>query len=85
MNIEFMTLRIIHIVSGAFWVGSALFVVLFLLPRLGSLSPGTRGQVLEEIVVRWSTVTGFAALVTIAAGVTLALRLRWGHLFCSAT
>ena len=35
---------------------------------------------MEEVVRLWSTVSGVAAVVTIAAGVTLALRLRWGHL-----
>ena len=80
MNIEFMSLRIIHIVSGTFWVGSALFMVLIFLPRLRGLAPDTRDTVMEEIVRPWSTVMGAAAVVTIAVGVTLALRLRWGHL-----
>ncbi len=80
MNIEFMSLRIIHIVSGSFWVGSALFMVLVFLPRLRRLAPDTRDTVMEEVVRLWSTVSGVAAVVTIAAGVTLALRLRWGHL-----
>ena len=80
MNIEFMSLRIIHIVSGAFWVGSALFMVLIFLPRLRKLAPDTRDTLMEEVVRLWSTVSGVAAVVTIAAGVTLALRLRWGHL-----
>ena len=80
MNIEFMSLRIIHIVSGAFWVGSSLFMVLFFLPRLRRLAPDTRDTVMEEVVRLWSTAVGAAALVTIAAGVTLALRLRWGDM-----
>ena len=80
MNIEFMSLRIVHIVSGAFWVGSALFMVLFLLPRLRRLAPDTRDTLMDEVVRPWSSVVGVAAFVTIAAGITLALRLRWGHL-----
>ena len=80
MNIEFMSLRIIHIVSGSFWVGSALFMVLLFLPRLRRLTPDTRDKLMEEVVGLWSSVSGVAAVVTIAAGVTLALRLRWGHL-----
>ena len=80
MNIEFMSSRIIHIVSEAFWVGSALFMALFFFPRLRRLAPDIRDTMIEEIVRLWSTVSGVAAVVTIAAGVTLALRLRWGHL-----
>jgi putative copper export protein len=80
VNIEFMSLRIIHIVSGSFWVGSALFMVLLFLPRLRRLTPDTRDKLMEEVVGLWSSVSGVAAVVTIAAGVTLALRLRWGHL-----
>ena len=75
-----MSLRIIHIVSGSFWVGSALFMVLLFLPRLRRLTPDTRDKLMEEVVGLWSSVSGVAAVVTIAAGVTLALRLRWGHL-----
>ena len=64
----------------AFWVGSALFMVLFFFPRLRRLAPDTRDMLLKEVVGLWNTASGVAAVVTIAAGVTLALRLRWGHL-----
>lgn len=61
-------------------MGSALFMVLLFLPRLRRLTPDTRDKLMEEVVGLWSSVSGVAAVVTIAAGVTLALRLRWGHL-----
>ena len=39
MDIEFVILRILHIGFGVFWVGSALFLVLILEPRLRALGP----------------------------------------------
>ena len=80
MNIELMSLRIIHIVFGAFWVGSAVFMVLIFLPRVQRLPTDTRDTLMEAVVKPWSMVMGAVAFVTVAVGITLVLRLRWGHL-----
>ena len=39
MNIDIVVLRLLHIVSGAFWVGTILFMALILRPKLRSLGP----------------------------------------------
>ncbi len=39
MDLEMVVLRILHIVFGVFWVGSAFFLVLILEPRLRALGP----------------------------------------------
>ena len=77
MNIDFVALRILHIVFGAFWVGTMVFMALILRPRLVSL--GVDRKVIQSIDKAVNTATGIAALITVAAGVGLLLRLRWGH------
>jgi uncharacterized membrane protein len=42
-------LRIIHIVAGVFWVGSAIFVASILLPTLQAVGPSA-GPVMEHLV-----------------------------------
>ena len=66
MNIELMSLRIIHIVFGAFWVGSAVFMVLIFLPRVQRLPTDTRDTLMEAVVKPWSMVMGAVAFVTVA-------------------
>lgn len=39
MNTEFVILRIIHVVFGMFWAGSAVFIATILEPRLRALGP----------------------------------------------
>ena len=35
----FLTLRILHIVTGVFWTGTVFFIVSFLLPAMGKIGP----------------------------------------------
>ncbi len=42
MNEEFAILRILHIVFGVFWAGSAIFLATILEPRLRALDPAAR-------------------------------------------
>ena len=80
MSIEFVVLRIIHIVFGSFWVGSALFFVIILEPRLRSLGPDIQRPVMGALEPVLGPALGTSGLVTIVAGVYMALRLRWGNL-----
>jgi len=77
---ELITLRILHIVFGVFWAGSALFFAAILQPRLQTLEPAVRGQVMGALIPVLGPVLIGSAAITIAAGSTLALRMRWGHL-----
>jgi uncharacterized membrane protein len=78
LNIDFVVLRILHIVSGAFWVGTIVFMALILRPRLISL--GVDRRVTQSIDRAVNAATGIAGLITVSAGIGLVLRLRWGHL-----
>ena len=47
MNVEMVVLRLLHIVFGVFWVGSALFLAAILEPRLRALAARPRNTVGE--------------------------------------
>ena len=71
MNIELVTLRIIHILGGIFWVGSLTFTSFFLVPVIRS-SPAVAGQVMAGLQKRrLFTVLPIVALLTIASGLRL--------------
>ena len=69
MKAELLTLRLIHILGGIFWVGSMVFTTFFLAPVLRS-SPAMAGQVMAGLQKRrlggaactgmtlWATVVG---------------------------
>ena len=80
MNVEFVVLRLLHIVFGAFWVGSAVFLAAVLEPRLRALGPAIQRPVMRELGRVMGPVIGISGLITISAGITLALRLRWDTL-----
>ena len=80
MNYEIIILRLLHIVFGVFWAGSAIFFAGILQPRLQKLGPSIQGPVMAALVPVIGPALIGSAVITITAGVTLALRLRWGHL-----
>ena len=80
MNVEMVVLRLLHIVFGVFWAGSAVFLVFIIDPRLRTLGPAIQRPAMEAISRVAGPVLGVSGIVTIVAGTTLALRLRWGHL-----
>ena len=77
---ELIALRLIHITFGVFWAGSAIFFAVILQPRLETLEPAVRGQVMAALVPVMGPALIGSAVITIAAGLTLALRLHWGNL-----
>ena len=77
---EDVILRILHIVFGVFWAGSAIFLATMLEPRLRALGPAVQGPVMRALIPVMVPAILFSATITIAAGITLALRLRWDHL-----
>ena len=80
MNAEMVVLRLLHIVFGVFWAGSAIFFAAVLQPRLHKLGPEIRGPVLASLVPVMGPALIGSAVITIAAGVALTLRLRWNSL-----
>lgn len=71
MKAELLTLRLIHILGGIFWVGSMVFTTLFLAPVLRS-SPALAGQVMAGLQRRRLFLAlPIVALLTIASGLRL--------------
>ena len=73
MTAELLVLRVVHVLAGIFWVGSALLSTLFLVPALATLGP-TGGQVFAALQKRKLMTTVFtASVLAILSG----LRLLW--------
>ena len=73
MHAEIIVLRLIHILSGIFWVGSGMYANFFLVPALRE-SPAVLGQVMAGLMRR-----RVFRVIEIAAGLTIlsGLRLMW--------
>ena len=73
MHAEIIALRLIHILSGIFWVGSGMYANFFLVPALRE-SPAVMGQVMAGLMRR-----RVFRVIEIAAGFTIlsGLRLMW--------
>jgi uncharacterized membrane protein len=71
MQAELLALRLVHILGGTFWVGSAVFMALFLIPALASAGPAA-GQVMGALQQRRIfIVLPVVALLTLLSGVRL--------------
>lgn len=71
MKAELLTLRVIHILGGIFWVGSLMFTSFYLVPAIRS-SPVVAGQVMAGLQKRrLFTILPIVALLTIASGLRL--------------
>ena len=80
MTAEIVVLRLLHIVFGVFWAGSAIFFAAILQPRLHRLEPAIRGPVIASLVPVMGPALIGSAAITIIVGVGLTLRLRWDSL-----
>jgi len=73
MNIELLVLRIIHVVGGVVWAGTAIFIATFLLPALGQAGPAA-GPVMAALTnKKVFVIVPIIAILTMLAG----LRLMW--------
>lgn len=75
-DFELILLRIVHIVAGSFWVGSAVFLSFILEPQVRALGPAIHRPVMATIGRVSGPVMMGAGLITIVAGITLAFRVR---------
>ena len=64
-------MRILHIVPGVVWVGSAFFTSFILNPRLRALGPDLETQVTASINKVWGPVVHGSAAITIIVGFLL--------------
>jgi hypothetical protein len=82
--VEWVILRLIHVVSGAFWFSAALIMFLFLQPTAAAVGPSGQGFMLHLLRRRRLVDIVFgAAVLTVAAGSILfwwdsdGLQLDW--------
>jgi hypothetical protein len=78
MQLILIILRLVHIVAGAFWAGSALLIALVLLPGVNKAGPGGERHLPMAAI---SQAMSLAALLTTVAGLLLygwASRFHWG-------
>src|SRR5205809_8033662 len=69
---DFVVLRLVHILSGAFWLGAAATMFVFLQPTAQATAPGGQRFMLHLLRNRrFSEVVLVAALLTGAAGAIL--------------
>ena len=85
MDIYVTVLRLIHIFSGIFWVGTAFFFVLFFEPTIKAAG-AEGGKVMGRLTLtRFPLAMTIASLLTVVAGVLLYLNdsegLRAGWIF----
>jgi hypothetical protein len=73
MPYELLTLRVIHLLCGVFWVGAGLYSTIFMAPAMSKAGPAA-GPIMEELMRRKIfTVMPLAAILTMLSG----LRLLW--------
>ena len=71
MDIILIVLRLIHIVAGAFWVGAALMVTLFVEPTARAAGPAG-GQFMQRFSQsKYGMATTIAAILTVVGGFVL--------------
>ena len=76
MDAEIVTLRLLHIVPGAIWVGGAVFLAFVLQPALAKTGPPHSGAVMTNMVKPMVILLHSAAWLTMVVGVILAFRVR---------
>ena len=76
MKLEFILLRILHIVGGTVWAGGAVYVAFILSPNLDRLGPDIRGSVMKAVSRATTSLLTGAGTITIFAGIALTLRMR---------
>jgi uncharacterized membrane protein len=70
-------LRVVHIVAGTVWVGSAVFAALFLFPTARAVGPDAR-RFMERLRQRMGPALGIAMLLTVISGFIMYGRLSAG-------
>jgi len=79
MSVELIVLRLVHIVGGTFWVGSALFTFFFLMPTVMQAGPAVAGPVMgglqQRKLMTWLPVV---AILVILSGLRLMMIVSGG-------
>lgn len=80
MNYEMITIRIIHILFGVFWAGSAIFLAFILQPTVRTLGTDIQSRVMSAVGAIAGPALLTSGIITILSGLALTIRLRWGML-----
>ena len=76
MNIEMVVMRVLHILAGVIWAGSAIFLAAVLDPRLKALGPDTQRRIMGALAPGLRIALDGSAAVTILVGLALVIRLE---------
>jgi uncharacterized membrane protein len=76
MNLEWISLRILHIVAGTFWVGTDVFATFLLILQLRALGPAVEHAVMGALMRYLPPVMTISALTTAITGVWMAVTLQ---------
>jgi uncharacterized membrane protein len=73
MNVYVVVLRLVHILSGVFWIGGAIVVSWFLLPAVQAAGPSVGGPLMQRFAGdrRAPSWLAGAAVLTVLAGLLL--------------
>jgi len=74
---DFRALTYVHVMTGVLWTGIDLFMGLVLGPVLGGLAVEERANVFRRFTPKMTFLMPVLAMVTIAAGIVLSLRLGY--------
>jgi hypothetical protein len=78
MSLLVVTLRLLHIVLGAFWAGTLIFFALFLVPSVRDAGPDGAKVMAALLRRRFLDVMPMVAALTILSGIWLYWRLSGG-------
>ena len=73
-------IRLLHVLLGVFWVGSVLFTVLILKPRLAKLGPNFEKPVMGALMPRVVPAMFASAVIVFITGSILTFNMRAGDL-----
>lgn len=76
MDVEIVILRLLHIVPGAIWVGSAIFLAWVLQPALAKTGPPHAGALMGNMLKPMLILLHSSAWITMIVGVIMAFRVR---------
>jgi uncharacterized membrane protein len=76
MDAEIAILRILHIVPGVVWVGTAIFTAWVMSPAVAKTGPPHAGAVMSNMVKPMMVLMHSTALFTIVFGIVMAFRVR---------
>ena len=76
MDFELVTIRVVHILVGVIWTGSAIFMAAVLDPRLRALGPDVHRKGTDALYLPLRFVLEGGGVITILVGIVLVFRLQ---------